>query len=456
MTSALIAFALGVFGLMCFMSLIRPHWALVLIFSFFGYEQLLSSFLPIFAQKSWLINVLATGFAGLAVVSGMVAGRKPLRGSLNANMVLMFLLYIFASTSVLYSFMPSAGMYFLRAGAPSIVLMCVILPLLMYSEDQIQKMCVPLMLVGSALVLMIFVSPRTEIYGTRLFIDMSYTRGLGERGNPLAIAEVGGFMMITAVLMEPKSKNPLISVLRAGSILLGLLISFLVGSRGQLLFSIFFAVMFYPLAHEIRNLKQFFARAVSIGFLGLVILIVSKIVLGSSDASERFSADNLSDGIAGRMYYITSIFEEYASRPTRYLQGLGSGSFNAFVSHDGDGYIYPHNLIFEILTHHGLIGITLLAGIFMLTGKQTISLIRSGYSGAVNRSSIAIVLALAAYVTMISMKQGSFLLYPLPFYMYLIISKIYRRHILDAAEFFDHESDVYDDNSEHQEDDSNF
>jgi len=433
MASGLIALALGIFGLMCLMAVIKPHWALVLILSFFGYEQLLTSFMPIFAQKSWLINVLATGLAGMAVISAMINGRRPFRGTFNANMMLIFALYVFASASVVYSLMPSAGMYFLRTGAPSIFLMCVILPLLVYSEDQIQKMCIPLMLVGSALVLMILVSPRTEIYGTRLFIDMSYTKGADERGNPLAIAEVGGFMMIAAVLMEPKNKNPLISILRVGSILLGLLISFLVGSRGQLLFSVAFAVMFYPLAHEIRNLKQFFTRAVSVGVLGLIIFSAARIVLSSSDASERFSSESLSDGLSSRMYYITTIFDEYASRPTHYLQGLGSGAFNAFVSHKGDGYIYPHNLIIEILTHHGIIGIALLIGIFAFTGKHTLSLIRSGFSGAVDRSSIAIVLALAAYVTMISMKQGSFLLYPLPFYMYLVISKIYTRVSLEGS-----------------------
>ena len=435
MATVLTAIALGVFGFMCLMSLFKPQWALVLIFSFFGYEQLITSFVPFIAHRSWLMNVITILVSGTAVLFAFIFGRRPFRGVWNINTALIFCLYIFAHFGILYSMMPEAGVYFLKSGAPSVLLMLVLFPLLVFSAEQIRKMCVPLLLVGLALILMILVSPRTELYGTRLLLDMSYTMGSGEFGNPLAIAEVGGLVLIVATLMEPKSKNPLIGILRVLAILFGLLISFLVGSRGQLVFSLFFAVLLYPVAHEIRDIKQFFIRAGSVGFVAVVLGLVIKMFLLSSNASERFSVENISEGIAGRMYFITTMLNEYGARPANYLQGLGSGSFNALVSHDSDDFIYPHNLIIEVLTHHGVIGFTLLCGIFLLTAKHSLALIRAGFSGTFDRSSIAIVLALAGYVTMISMKQGSFLLYPLPFYMYLVISKLYYTWRIDSRTY---------------------
>jgi hypothetical protein len=426
--------ALGFFGFMCLMSLFRPYWALVLIFSFFGYEQLISSYVSIFAQKSWLMNVITTGFAGVAVASSIAFGRRPFRGAWNATSALVFALYIFAYFGITYSMMPSAGVYFLKSGLPSAVLMLGLLPLLVSGIDQIERMCVPLLVSGCLLITMILISPRTELYGLRLYIDLSYTLGSGELGNVLAIAEIGGLLIIIAVLMEPKTKNPLIGLLRVISILLGLSIAFLVGTRGQLVFSVFIAIIFYPVAHEIKNIKQFFIRAGSIGIFSVILMFVASLVLSSSDAGERFSSEQMSDGIASRMYFINSMLSAYGGRPGSYLQGLGTGSFNAIVNHDGDGYLYPHNLVIEILTHHGLIGFSLMSIIFLLVAKHSMSLLRSALSGGISRSPVAIVLALGAYVTLISLKQGSFLLYPLPFYMFLVISKLYTKSVKDSEE----------------------
>ena len=441
MATILTAIALSVFGLMCLMSVFKPQWALVLILSFMGYEQLMNSFVPFLAQRSWVSNVVAAGFAGLALVSAMAYGRRPFRGLVNANTFLIISLYLLAYAGYTYSMAPEAAIYFIKTGIPYLVLMLGILPALVCTHDQIQRMSVPLLFVGCILIVLILISPRTEFYGTRLFIDLSYTGGKADRGNPLAIAEVGGLMVIVAALMNPRSSNLLISLLRLGAIILGLSIAFLVGSRGQLVSSAFIAILFYPLAHEIRNVKQFFLRAFSVGTFGFVMLFVSKVFLSASDATQRFSYDQLAQGISGRMYYITTMLQEYGARPGSYLQGLGTGSFNALVTTDSDGFLYPHNLVIEVLTHHGLIGFSILFGIFCVTGYHSWKLIRAGLQGAIDRSVVAIVLGLAGYVTLLSMKQGSFLVIPVPFYMYMVISKIYTRSVLDGEIGYQDNSD---------------
>ncbi|MFK7759596.1 MAG: O-antigen ligase family protein [Phycisphaerales bacterium] len=434
MVTALALIALTLFGFMCLMSLFKPHWALVLVFSFLAYEQLITSIVAPLARRSWIINVTAAGFAGLALLSAMMMGRKPFRGLKNPNTFLIAFLYLFAYFGVTYSMAPDAAHYFVKTGLPYMALMLVIFPQLVCSQEQIKRMCLPVLVIGCALMGLIFISPRTQFYGSRMFIDLSYTVGGDSKGNPLAIAEFGGILVIVGSLMDQRAKNVLVSLLRMTAILLGIAIAFLVGSRGQLVFSVFVSVLFYPLAHEIKNIKQFFFRAASLGVFSLFLFILAKTVLFASAATERFSSQDIADGINGRMYFYTETLNAYFSRPGSFLQGIGTGSFNAVVPHGQEGFLYPHNLVIEVLAHHGLIGFSALMLIFLFTMVHSIGLIRAGFRGTVDRSVAAIVIALGVYMTMLAFKQGSFLIIPFPFYMYLVISKIYQRMVLDSRE----------------------
>ncbi len=422
------AIALLVFATLCFLALWRPHWAGVLALSFIGYEQLLSSFYRAFARNSWLLNVVSGSIVLLAVMFSILMGRKPMRGYFNLNTVLVWSLYAFAIFGVSYSMMPAAGTYFVKKGFPPAVLMLFLFPLIVLSWDTLKKMAVPMMIMGSILIVLIIISPRTQIYGSRLFIDLSYTGGTSsERGNPLSIAEVGGYMMLFAALIEPERRGTTLGFLRMGAFLLGAAIAFLVGSRGQLVFALFFSVLFYPLAHQVRDVKQFFVRAGSGGVALGVIALVGKVLASSSESSQRFTASDISAGLQGRLYFARELLGEYAVNPGNYLQGIGTGSFNAVVKHDGEGFLYPHNLVVEVLAHHGLIGISILAGVFAITGLHMLRAFRLAMRGVIDRSAVAIMLALVCYTTMLSMKQGSFVLIPLPFFTYLMLSKLVTR-----------------------------
>ena len=425
MSTVLAAISLLIFAFLCFKALYRPWWASVLVLSYIAYEQFLVSYFTVLARHSYILNITAGLVALSSVMVAILNGRRPYQGYFNLNTILVGLLYALAIFGVSYSMMPAAGMYFIRQGIPVAGLMLVILPLLVDSMDHIRKMSVPLMLIGCSLVTLVLISPRTQIYGARLFIEYSQTMGSkDDRGNPLALAELGGLMILFATLMEPQRFVGLTNLLRTLSIILGVSIAFLVGSRGQLVFAIALAVMLYPLSHSVRDIKQFFVRAGAIGIFGIIMAVIAKVFLASSVSSQRFTADDISVGLQGRMYFATSMLNEYVANPAYYLQGLGTGSFNAIVRHGGVGYLYPHNLIIEVLTHHGMIGFTLLMGIFAMTGYHLYKLWRLAMKGIVDRSAVAILLAFTFYLTLLSMKQGSFILIPIPFYAYLISSKL--------------------------------
>ena len=440
------AFALLAFMMLCMLALKKPHWAGVLVLSYIGYEQLLTSYYSELARNSWLLNVVAGTTVLISVFVSMISRQRPTLGYFNTNCILVWCLYALAIFGISYSMMPAAGIYFVKKGLPTTILMVFLLPLVINSWEVLKKMSVPIMIMGSFLIVMIIISPRTEIYGSRLFIDLSYTTGSSNgRGNPLAVAEVGGYVMLFAALYEPPKTGALIGILRLGSFILGALIAFLVGSRGQLVFALFFSVMLYPLAHQVRDIKQFFVRAASAGFSLLVIAVVGKIAFSGSVSSNRFTASDVSEGIAGRLYFAKELLGEYARNPANYLQGIGTGSFNAVVKHDGDGYLYPHNIIVEVLAHHGLIGLSLLIGIFIATGLHMLKALKLARSGLVDRSSAAIMLSLVFYTTMLAMKQGSFVLIPLPFFTYLMLSKLVTRECRSEALYWHEEEMIHDD-----------
>lgn len=446
MTSLLTGIAALIFAFLCVQALYRPYWASVLLLTYVAYEQLLSSYISGVSRNSWLINAIAAVVAAISVLISMLYKKKPLAGYFNINTMLVACLYAFAIFGVTYSMLPAAGIYFIKKGIPSAIVMLILLPALINDFEHLRKMAVPLMLIGCSLICLILVSPRTEIYGSRLFIDLSYTMGAKSRGNPLALGELGGLMILFAALVEPHRAKLLLNLLRTASVLLGVSIAFLVGSRGQLIFAIFFVVMLYPLAHRVRNIRQFFLRAGSLGGFALVMVVVAKVFLAGSKSVDRYSAQDIAMGFQGRVYFAKTLLAEYASSPSSYLQGLGTGSFNAVVKFDADGYLYPHNLIVEVLAHHGIIGLSILLGIFIVTGVHMLKVFKLARQGLIDRSAAAIILALVSYTTFLSMKQGSFVMIPIPFYSYLILSKLVtlaNREQLVVEEWYD--SNEYED-----------
>ncbi|MBL4591499.1 MAG: O-antigen ligase family protein [Phycisphaerales bacterium] len=454
MSSVLMVFVvLGVLYLMI-QSILKPQWALLLVLSFFPLEQLLSSYVPMLARTSWITNVSVGLIAMAAFGLEFLRGKRPLDGYFNPIWVLVGLLYVFTVFGVLWSPIPEAGRYFIQKGFPYYILLLIILPGLIRDIENIKKFFTPFMAVGSLIIFFILTSPHTQIYGGRLLVDLSRSTGASDDlQSPLVTAELGGAVLIVAALYKPTRYIKAILLLRVITIFAGIGVMLLSGTRGQLIFAIGLSVAVFPIAHQVKNTAQFLVTSAAAGAMGLLFLLAIKIFLsGSSDSGVRWSADNIADGISSRMYYATTILEEYLSRPSALLGGLGTGAFNAYASNEGDNYIYPHNLIVEILTEHGLIGIGLLAGIFGLMAAASLRLYRNYKDDIEYRSTFAILLALCAYATLISMKQGTYTAIPTPFFWYLVLAKIDNqtkaRNAMQYIDYTEYESAEYSDYSD--------
>ncbi len=435
MTAAFSTLSIALLGLLMLVALVRTRWAIVLVFAYSGIEQLVESFSMFFASKSSLINIAVGVVSLLTVVRLFVFGERPFRGAFNPVSMLVYALYGLACFGVLYSMMPEAATYFLKSGFPYYALFLVLVPAMITRTTTMNEVSIMMLVVGCAVMIAILISPRTIFYGSRMFIDLSYSRIESDsRGNPLAIGELGGTVVIFATLMRAQRAGSIVGLFRAGAVVLGLAICFLAAVRGQLVFSVFFSVLLFPLANRVRNVKQFLVRSGFVGVACVAVFTVFKLFLAGSESADRFSAEQLASGFAARTYYLTQSMNAYASNPASYLQGLGTGSFNAVVRHEGDGFLYPHNLIVDVLMHQGVVGLVLLVLIFILTGRSAWVLFQRARQHLIDRNAVAIVIALCGYLTMISMKQGTYVLYPLPFYMFLVLVKMHKLSDYELAE----------------------
>jgi hypothetical protein len=452
--------ALVVFGMMFLViqGILKTQWAVLLVLSFLPLEQLLSSYIPLLARTSWITNVGVGLIALFALGLEFARGNRPLNGYFNSTWVLVALLYVFTVLGIFWSPIPEAGKYFFRTGFPYWMLLLVILPGLIRDLENIRKFVVPFMIIGSLIVVLILNSPNTRIYGGRFMVDLSDTLGSSKAlTNPLATAELGGAILIVAALYKPTVHVKPVLLIRIAAVFAGIGIMVLSGTRGQLVFSVMLSVLFFPVAYQIKNISQFFLTSAAAAVMGGAFYIALKAFFGSTDANtaSRWTTEGISRGLSGRQGFATLMLGEYFSSPGAFLGGLGTGAFNFYSFEQRDRFLYPHNLLIEVLTEHGIIGFGLLMGIFYTMAKGSLRLFRMYRDNPTYRPVCAILYALCAYVTLISMKQGSYALVPLPFFWYLVLAKIEHRARnqaeADQQLNFNDDYDSYDEYSDYQD-----
>lgn len=426
---------LSLVAFMVLMGLRRTEWAMLLVMYLLPIEQLLSSYIPYLARNTMASNLLVGAVAVTAVLLEQVRGGNPFRGYINGATTFTALLYLFTILGAIWAPLAPAARYFLATGIPYYGLLLVFMPALASAEG-LRRIQGPIVFVGCLILIFIILSPRTVIYGMRMFVDLSYATGSRDsRGNPLVIGELGGMIVIVAALMGSGANRPILLLFRIAAVLLGLWVTVLSAVRGQLIFAVLISVACYPLANEVKNLTQFFTKSAIAGVMCVFFYIAFKFFLSESgESAERWSSAEVSEGLSARTFFARELLGAYFSRPGYVLQGLGTGSFNAYVAHGSEGYIYPHNLFVEVLGEHGLIGFALLIGALVCVGAAAKRLILSAKWEPRMRPAYAMAVGLCGYMSMIAMKQGSYAIVPIPFHWYLVLAKVERRNRMDGLD----------------------
>lgn len=401
----------------------KPRWAVVLIIVLFPFEQLLATYIPQLLARRWLFNIMVGVVALLAVVLRFFR-REPLAsGFKNPVTYLVATLYALAAVGLLYT--PSRGeaVAYMRFGLSYFGLYLVLMPLLVQDIYDFRRLLTGIMLAGTVIAALILLSPQTTYYAGRLFVELATDADAGGRANPLATAELGGLIALIAVLIRYERAGFLLNLLRAAALVLGLGLAIGSGSRGQVLAAVTAGVLFYPIARKVANPRQFFLGAVGFAVLALGIYLTFKLFIGEQNR-ERWAVYAMIQDAAGRFDRIWLLLGPYMSSPGHWLFGLGTNAFSSFdPAREGT---YVHNLAAEVLGEQGLVGAVVLGASMYFTYRYGYRLWACYRDDPLMRSTAAILAGICAYALILSLKQGSFIADPAPFYWWLVLAKIAR------------------------------
>lgn len=417
----------------------KPRWAILFIIVLYPLEQLMTTVSTFFAANSKLMNLFVGGLAIIAGFTALISGRAPFRGYFNTVFYLTLALYVWVYFGVIYAPDKSKAIEDVTLAIPYLGLLLVFPALLVNNLSDFRRLMLPTMIVGSAIVLMIMMSPNTTLFSGRLGIEGAQAGG-SKIQNPLATATLGGMLVVIGMLYKPSSFAFVVNIIRAGAIGSGLAITMLSGSRGQMIAAVGSALLLFPFARHIKNIGQFIAVGGSAGIAVIFGMAVLQTVT-TAGAAQRWDAAALESGVSNRWVFISRMLDEYLSRPFSYLPGLGTSSFPTYWYDDRIPYV--HNMPAQVLTEHGLIGAAILIAIMITTMLAGVKLLKLYKEYPEEMATAAILIAVCLYQLILTFKQGNFVTSATPFWWFLILAKVYHRSLQEARLYSAWEAQVY-------------
>lgn len=404
-------------------TVVRPRWAVLLVLLMFPVEQLLQATVPPLAARPSLLQFIVFGAACLGVGSRvMLRGGEALRGLLNPVSALTFVLYALVLVGVAYSPAPVAARLAVTEGLPYWVLMLVLLPMLIDDLDDFYRLCMPLIVVGVVAAVAVQLHPASSYYAGRLHISLPGPGGIGlERKNPLVLGDLGAMAAISAGLFVPASKSWTTILLRGAAVFFGLSLAFAT-ARGQALGGLLVLCSLFFLARGGTG-RGVFAVA---GVAAVVVLggMFYWLIFNDNQAGGRFSTEAFAEGGLTRVQYGEALLSAMANNPIAWAIGLGTHATAQLLGDPGSTSAYPHNLIVQVVGEHGMLGFTILVLICLSLAALVWSVWPLVNRDRVKRSAFTVLLGICAYAFLISMKQGSFVIQPMPFAVFLVFGRI--------------------------------
>ena len=436
-TLILIASVLGlVFGIVY--TLFKPHWAIFLILIFYPMEQLMTTASSFFGSNAKVLNLIVGGLAVMGAASAVLGGKRPFKGFFNPIWFFTMVMFAWAIMGIFFAPETKSGFEDLVIGIPYLGLLLFFPPFLLNTLEDYRRLVVPTMVIGSAIIVLILLSPKTTMFGGRLGIEGTGGASGPEIQNPLATAGLGGTIVIFGMLYKPTTSVAFVNLIRAAAIIVGLIIALLSGSRGQLLGAVFCGVAMFPFARQIKNLVQFITVTVSAG-TGLVFVMLVLNFATTRDAASRWSSGALTAGVDSRQQMIMTMLGEWISRPLAIIQGLGTSSFEYYYTLSDAPYV--HNMPVHILTENGLIGLFVLMIIMIIGVRASKALLHYYRDDPRELSTAAVLIAFCMYQFILSLKQGTWFESGAPFWSFLILAKIHARTVLDLKSWQAHEAE---------------
>ncbi len=411
-----IALFFATIAIFLYISYKLPSAALGALLCSFAMEQWFQSKDAFFLINGSLINIVIGLLVLVSVVFKLIKDGNVFK-NYPINAVLIIMLFIYAGISVMWSPVADISYQNYIHYLPYLALSIIVAPLLIKNDSDFYYTSLFLVFVGGILAVLIL-----------FFAEWGYRRiqmpslVIDARANPLAIANMAGYVLFSAILINFKRELAIWKVARWALVVVCLGIAVKTGSRGQFMLMILLSLMFLPISRPINHIKRFIPLVVAIAFISYISLWALNQYTSdyTEKESARWDADRMEQDISGRFDAANVLIAKWYSSPENLLFGLGSSA-----SYDPDIFgFYTHIVPLEILGELGLVGFLLFLLILYNTYKIFWRSFKNSKGSSTRRGVLATVSAITLFEFLLSFKQGSLLGNQLMFCMFLVLAKI--------------------------------
>ncbi|MCE9619798.1 MAG: hypothetical protein K8R92_07795 [Planctomycetes bacterium] len=406
------------FVVLCLGALVKPHWALALLLLMYPLEQGLQGWFPMFVERQALANYIVGVVVVICLFQAYIRGLIDFEGYFNPVWVTIFVAYIYSFITIIWTPATDNAWQLVIDGWPYTVMYMLIAPLLLSEIKDWHNTLVVAIVFGCVSAVAMLISPEFTLKQGRLGMD--FTSKL--RSSPLAIGELGGFLMLATTLLVLPGSSFISKVYRFFAFFAGVVLSIYSGSRGQFIFAGFLSVVFFPLSRPIKNVSQFFLLSFgAVGLLGVVGLVVAFLV-GDPEIAMRWLNPQEADRAVGlRSANIVDLLDGFMRAPAMWLPGLG---LNAFTALTGSTEPYSHSIFVDVLAEMGLVAFVIMIACLWSILRRSIQLIRENLLLPDSRSASVVMVALCAYQLLLMNKQGQLWASQNTLVYFLLLAKI--------------------------------
>jgi len=396
------------------LAIAKPIIALSLVITQFVLEQILQSYYPFFVTQNSAFNILVAIMAVLSFIWLITRSGNQIKFWNSATVATVFY-FCFAAASSFWSPNTETDNFSL-ATLVYIFIYILIGPILINSIMDLRNLFLYLLVIGTILAFLVLLNPNSEFIRGRYLLKFAAV-GSASDSNPLAMADLGGLLVVISGLLPPPSKNILWTIIRILAFSTGSILLLDSGSRGQVLLSYFVVLIFFPISNVILNFKQFIFRIVIL--IGLIAIVVfSSIYFARSGTEKRWQLDELQMASGGRLESIILLLSEWIKTPSRWVGGLGNNSFSQLDISSHQPYV--HNIIAEALGEFGIVGFLVLISLLFITIISGFKLFIKFKDFLLYRGVIGTLLGVTFFMFLVSNKQGNIWV-SIQLFMFLII-----------------------------------
>lgn len=413
------------FLVLCIGAVVDFRWTLALMLLNYPLEQGLQGSIPLFVTNQSLANYIIGIIAVISILRGFLQKKTNLAGYFNIVWGIIFAAYLYSFISIAWSPSAANALLLVSDGIPYTILYIILAPMMIGDMKDWNHVLMISIVFGSIAAIAIIFSSEFTLRSGRLGMDF----GPKMRSSPLAIGELGGFLMIAGGLLVFRIQNVWFGLARIAIVIIGVVLSIYSGSRGQFLFAGILILLFFPLSRPIKNISQFFLLSLgSIGITLLILFVLSLLVSDAEIANRWVNASENERAVGLRAANISDLMNGFISSPSLWLPGMG---ISAFTSLTGSQEPYSHSIFLDVLVEMGLVSFCLMLVCIWNIFKQSLGILSSFADQPDLRSAAAVLVTLCVYQILLMNKQGQLWVSQHTLVYFLLLAKVFANQTTD-------------------------